>query len=80
MRAFDVESEDLLSHLEDCLAFIDEGCKSGGVFVHWYVFVYNWKVCGWKIPRKGITICSVLGRATARQPNIRKIRQSSLYS
>ena len=26
------------------------------------------------------TICSVLGKATARQPNIRKIPQSSLYS
>ena len=26
------------------------------------------------------TICSVLGRATARQPNIRKIPQSSVYS
>ena len=27
-----------------------------------------------------LTICSVLGRATARQPNIRKIPESSLYS
>ena len=32
-----MENEDLLSHLEESLTFIDEGCKSGAVFVHWYV-------------------------------------------
>ena len=37
VHAFDMESEDLLSHLEESLTFIDEGCKSGAVFVHWYV-------------------------------------------
>ena len=35
VHAFDMENEDLLSHLEDSLTFIDEGCKSGAVFVHW---------------------------------------------
>ena len=37
VHAFDMESEDLLSHLEESLTFIDEGCKSSAVFVHWYV-------------------------------------------
>ncbi len=35
VHAFDVDTEDLLSHLEDCLAFMEEGCRAGGVLVHW---------------------------------------------
>lgn len=35
VEAEDVESFDILSHLEECLEFIDEGIRRGGVLIHW---------------------------------------------
>ncbi len=35
VHAFDMDTEDLLSHLEECLEFVKEGCEKGGVLVHW---------------------------------------------
>ena len=37
IHALDMESQDLLSHFEDAIAFIDEGRAAGGVLVHWWV-------------------------------------------
>jgi len=36
IHALDEEDFDLLSHFDDCVEFIDDGRKAGGVFVHWY--------------------------------------------
>ena len=33
--ALDLYDTDLLQDLEDCLAFVEEGRKQGGVLVHW---------------------------------------------
>ena len=59
VHAFDMESQDLLMHLEDCLFFIDEGCKSGGVFVHWLV-----KLCQFRKRNTGIQAIVVLNQCT----------------
>ena len=37
IHALDMESQDLLSHFEDAITFIDEGRAAGGVLVHWWV-------------------------------------------
>lgn len=37
VHALDVEDFDILSHIDDCINFIDDGRKSGGILVHWYI-------------------------------------------
>ena len=37
VQALDMESTDLLSELEECVAFIEAGRQAGGVLVHWSV-------------------------------------------
>ena len=38
IESLDVTDQDLLSHLDECFAFIDAGIKEAhtGVLVHWY--------------------------------------------
>lgn len=36
IHALDEEDFDLLSHFDDCIEFIDDGRKAGGVLIHWY--------------------------------------------
>lgn len=35
IEAWDVDSQDLYQHFEECVEFIKEGRESGGVVVHW---------------------------------------------
>lgn len=35
VELMDSEEEDLLTHIESSVNFIDEGRESGGVLVHW---------------------------------------------
>ncbi len=35
IHALDMDSTDLLSHFQECIDFIEDGRKQGGVLVHW---------------------------------------------
>ena len=39
VHGLDLPDTDLLSHMDECNEFMEEGENTGGVLVHWYVLI-----------------------------------------
>lgn len=74
VKVFDVPDEDLLSHFEDCLRFIDEGRDNGtGVLVHCQVGCSRSAtiVIAWMMRTKKLSLENALDLVTESRPCVR---------